>query len=305
MVSRNLVICDQEERYAAALAGFFMKNQELALGVQVCSSIAQALKIQEAAPIDILLIGSTFPKEERAKVEAGNTFILVQSEDVVCEGREMAVNKYQSGEMIMAEVIGQCAQAGEPEKLFLGSGRRQDVRIIGIFSPVHRSKKTGYALQMGKRLAKTQNVLYLNLEVYGGIGGHFPGNGQTIADALYYARQEKKHLRAALAGMVKHMGALDYLLPMRMSEDLKAVWINEWMAFIEQIAAQSIYEVLILDIDEGIRGVYELLRMCSEVYVATMKDEVAQAKVFQFEEELHLMGYEDVRRKLVKKELED
>ena len=36
-----------------------------------------------------------------------------------------------------------------------------------------------------------------------------------------------------------------------------------------------------------------------------MKDEVAQAKVFQFEEELHLMGYEDVRRKLVKKELED
>lgn len=144
--------------------------------------------------------------EERAKVEAGNTFILVQSEDVVCEGREMAVNKYQSGEMIMAEVIGQCAQAGEPEKLFLGSGRRQDVRIIGIFSPVHRSKKTGYALQMGKRLAKTQNVLYLNLEVYGGIGGHFPGNGQTIADALYYARQEKKHLRAALAGMVNIWG---------------------------------------------------------------------------------------------------
>ena len=47
MVSRNLVICDQEERYAAALAGFLMKNQELALGVQVCSSIAQALKIQE------------------------------------------------------------------------------------------------------------------------------------------------------------------------------------------------------------------------------------------------------------------
>ena len=55
MVSRNLVICDQEERYAAALAGFFMKNQELALGVQVCSSIAQALKIQEAAPAEGLV----------------------------------------------------------------------------------------------------------------------------------------------------------------------------------------------------------------------------------------------------------
>ena len=146
--------------------------------------------------------------------------------------------------------------------------------------------------------------MYLNLEVYGGIGGHFPDAGQTVADALYYSRQEKKHLRAALAGMVKHMGPLDYLLPMRMSEDLKAVEIEEWTGFVEQSAEQSIYEVLILDIDEGIRGVYELLRMCTEIHVAVIKEEVAQAKLFQFEEELHLMGYDDVKQKMVKKELE-
>ena len=97
------------------------------------------------------------------------------------------------------------------------------------------------------------------------------------------------------------MGPLDYLLPMRMSEDLKAVKIEEWMRFIEQIASQSIYEVLILDIDEGIRGVYELLRMCTEIHVAVIKEEVAQAKMFQFEEELHLMGYDDVRHKMIKK----
>lgn len=96
----------------------------------------------------------------------------------------------------------------------------------------------------------------------------------------------------------------DFLLPMRMSEDLKAVEIEEWTGFVEQIAEQSIYEVLILDIDEGIRGVYELLRMCTEIHVAVIKEEVAQAKLFQFEEELHLMGYDDVKQKMVKKELE-
>ncbi|MEI3333725.1 MAG: hypothetical protein V8R24_00635 [Dorea longicatena] len=41
--------------------------------------------------------------------------------------------------------------------------------------------------------------------------------------------------------------------------------------------------MLILDIDEGIRGVYELLRMCTEIHVAVIKEEVAQAKMFQFE----------------------
>ena len=293
MVSRNLVICDQEERYAAALAHFFMKTKELALGVQVCNSVAQALRLQEESPIDILLIGSGYPQEERQKVRAESVFVLTQSEDVA-----------QSGEAILRDVIEQCQESVEPGNFFLGTVKKEKVRIIGIFSPVHRSRKTGYALRLGKDLAKTYNVLYLNLEMYGGIGGHFPEIGQTVADALYYSRQEKKHLRAALAGMVKHMGPLDYLLPMRMSEDLKAVKIEEWMRFIEQIASQSIYEVLILDIDEGIRGVYELLRMCTEIHVAVIKEEVAQAKMFQFEEELHLMGYDDVRHKMIKKELE-
>lgn len=304
MVSRNLVICDQEEKYAAALARFFMKTQELALGVHVCNSVTQALSLQKDCPIDVLLIGSGYPMEERKKVKAGIVFVLAQSENVAHEMHEKLINKYQSGEAIMGAVIEQCTQSGEPERFFLRTARKQKVRIIGIFSPVHRSKKTSYALSLGKNLSKTSNVLYLNLEVYGGIGGHFPDTGQTVADALYYSRQEKKHLRAALAGMVKHMGALDYLLPMRMSEDLKAVEIEEWTRFVEQIADQSIYEVLILDIDEGIRGVYELLRICTEVHVADIKEEVAQAKLFQFEEELHLMGYDDVRQKIIKKELE-
>ena len=290
MVSRNLVICDQEERYAAALAHFFMKTKELALGVQVCNSVAQALRLQEESPIDILLIGSGYPKEERQKVRAESVFVLTQSEDVAHETHEKLINKYQSGEAILRDVIEQCQESVEPGNFFLGTVKKEKVRIIGIFSPVHRSRKTGYALRLGKDLAKTYNVLYLI--------------GQTVADALYYSRQEKKHLRAALAGMVKHMGPLDYLLPMRMSEDLKAVKIEEWMRFIEQIASQSIYEVLILDIDEGIRGVYELLRMCTEIHVAVIKEEVAQAKMFQFEEELHLMGYDDVRHKMIKKELE-
>ena len=53
MVSRNLVICDQEVRYAAALAEVFMKAKELALGVQVCNSVEQTVKLQEESPVDI------------------------------------------------------------------------------------------------------------------------------------------------------------------------------------------------------------------------------------------------------------
>ena len=81
MVSRNLVICDQEVRYAAALAEVFMKAKELALGVQVCNSVEQTVKLQEESPVDILLIGSSYPVEDRKKIKAGNVFVLAQSEN--------------------------------------------------------------------------------------------------------------------------------------------------------------------------------------------------------------------------------
>ena len=55
-------------------------------------------------------------------------------------------------------------------------------------------------MRLGKDLAKTYNVLYLNLEMYGGIGGHFPEIGQTVADALYYSRQEKKQFKSSTCG---------------------------------------------------------------------------------------------------------
>ena len=155
MVSRNLVICDQEVRYAAALAEVFMKAKELALGVQVCNSVEQTVKLQEESPVDILLIGSSYPVEDRKKIKAGNVFVLAQSENAAHETNEKLINKYQSGEAIMGAVIEQCTQSGEPERFFLRTAKKQNVRIIGIFSPVHRSKKTGYALKLGKELART------------------------------------------------------------------------------------------------------------------------------------------------------
>ena len=140
------------------------------------------------------------------------------------------------------------------------------------------------------------------MEIYGGIGGHFPEEGHTLADALYYSRQENRNLGVILTTLVEHMGGLDYLLPVRVSEDIRMVALEEWVSLIRQIEEQSIYDVLILDLDEGLRDVYGLLRICTEILVPTMKDELAEAKLLQMEEELHLLGFDDVKKKMVKRE---
>lgn len=302
MSNRNLVICDREEGYAEALAVFLMRRKELAFQVQVCGGIAEALAVLQERAIDILLIGGAFPAAERRKLKAGKVFLLTGSGKPETDDGETVVYKYQSGEAILAEIIRKCSEEEDGDNLFIRTVKAGKIKIIGVFSPVHRSGKTGYGIKLGKELAVSENVLYLNMELYGGIGGYFPGEGHTLADVLYYARQESRNIGMVLTTLVEHMDGLDYLFPARISEDVRSVTAEEWVGLVRQIGEQSIYDVVILDIDEGLKGVYDLLRVCTEIHVPTARDTIAAAKLRQMDEELHLLGYDDVKKKMVKRE---
>ncbi len=303
MSSRSLVICDNEEGYAAAFAVFLMRKKELAFQVQVCDGPSQVQTILREHPVDVLLIGENYSVSERKGLRAGNVFVLSESGKTETNADETLMYKYQSGEMLLAEILRKCSEENKTGDLYFRTAKTKESRIIGIFSPVHRSGKTGYGLKLGQELAVSKNVLYLNMEIYGGIGGYFPEDGHTLADALYYSRQENRNLGVILTTLVEHMGALDYLLPVRVSEDIRTVTLEEWSSLLGQIEEQSIYDVLILDLDEGLRDIYGLLRSCTEILVPTVKNVLAEAKLRQMEEELHLLGFDDVRKKMVKKVL--
>lgn len=303
MVSKNLVICDSEEGYAQALAMYFMRKKELAAEVQVCSTVTQVMELEKTKKIHLLFLAGEYAKEAKGKLQAEKIFLLMTGTEEA-DG-ENQVYKYQSGEKIVEDMIRICGpEASENESIYKG-GRKQGGKIIGIFSPVHRIGKTTYGLKLGEEMAATENVLYLNLEIYGGIGGHFEEGEQTLADVLYYARQEKGNLGLLLTTVVKHRKNLDYIVPMPVAEDVKSVKAEEWLMLIRRILEQSIYDVIILDLDEGISGVYELLRACTKIYLLYTQDLYGQAKLRQFENEVNLLGYEDILRKLVRKERHD
>ncbi len=304
MESKNLVICDPEEGYALALANYVMHRKELSLQVQVCSSIKSILSLAEEDAVDFLFLSDTFSAEERETITAGQLFLLTEKSNVSELDEIPAIFKYQSGEKIVEELIRRGEGFEENSELFFRAPGKKETEVIGIFSPVHRVGKTSFALKMGEEMAASANVLYLNLELYGGYGGHFEESQETLADVLYYAGQESGNLGLMLTTVVKHKNGLDYVLPMPVSEDLKAVTAKEWISLVEKILEQSIYETIILDIDEGIQGLYPLLTACQKVYVLTREEEIAQSKIRQLNQELELLGYEDLRRKITFREEE-
>lgn len=298
---KNLVICDREEGYAKALALYLTKKTELSVQVQVCSSMKHVLAVAESG-IDYLIISEKYCLKDRKRVGAKKVFVLTSGNLKEKDEKETALYKYQSGEKLLGEMLKECDDLETAESFLWKNTKKQSGKIIGVFSPVHRIGKTTYALRMGERLSASSNVLYLNLEIFGGIGGHFEEGGQTLADVLYYVRQEKRNLGLILTTMVCHREGLDYILPMPVSEDVKEVEAEEWISLVRKIMNESIYETIILDIDEGIRHPYQLLKMCTEIHLVTDESVYSRAKERQFEKELLLLGYEDILRKMVRKE---
>ena len=301
MKSRNLVVCDTEEEYAKALAMFFMRKKELMLQVHVCSSVGHAEALGKELRADILLAAAECAGEVQEKVRAEKVFVLSTGRKSAEKAEYPALYKYQSGEKMLSCIIQECAELFDAEDMSQGMSGNKKQKIIGVFSPVHRIGKTEYALKLGEKLAETENVLYLNLEVFAGIGGHFKQEGPTLADVLYYARQEKGNLGLMLTTLVCHRGNLDYVLPVPISEDLKEVHGSEWALLVNKILEQSIYETIVLDIGDGIPELYQLLKSCGEVHMPVLEDEYSKAKLLQFEREMNVLGQEDVLKRIVRK----
>ena len=184
MKNKNLIVCDTEEEYAKALAEFFMQKKEFRFQVHVCSSLEHANSLGRTFQADILVSAAEHVKKMQEKLQAKRVFVLGTGKGAESLGYPV-LYKYQSGEALLREIIQKCSDLFEEEEMprnMAGAGKR---KIIGVFSPVHRIGKTEYALSLGEKMAESENVLYLNLEIFSGVGERFGGNAQTLTDVLY------------------------------------------------------------------------------------------------------------------------
>ena len=307
MTEGSLVICDREEEYATAFANYLTKIKTFPFQVKVCSDRMQVEELLKKQKIHFLLIHEKYYEkhleEELDALGVGKRILLTERNIGHREDGLKRLYKYQSGEALATAILGECS--GYDMDFLQSLGGTEDVsekKVIGIFSPVHRCGRTRYALKLGKELGISGKVLYMGMECYGGCNGYFPEGTPSVADALYYARQENQNLGMLLPGIVESMENLDYLPPAKVSEDMRNIRSKDWIELIGKILKESNYRTLILDIDDGISGVYDILRVCTELHVLSVKDKVAAGKIDQFEQELHLLGYDDLKRKIIKKE---
>lgn len=313
MTHKIMAICDTEEGYAFRMAEYLLEKVKLPYALHLFTAVEELEKFAGREEIEILLIAESawrLIKEEYIRTQVAQMFILQESgepvQTLIPQGSGEAkredlrcVSKYQSPEIVVQEILNLIADGSG----WKGCLEATDTaaKLIGIYSPIKRCLQTSFALSLGQLLAKEHKTMYLNFEMYSGLGELLRREYQTdMLDVMYYFQSAREKLALRLPSVIQNAGGLDYIPPMQYSLGIKEVPGEQWLALCRDIAAIGEYEYMILDLDDGIDGLFDLLKSCQKIYTITKEDPFAQAKLRQYERMLQQGELDEISEKTVK-----
>lgn len=294
MSKRNLVICDCEHPYVDYLMGNILEKKEPSLRVFVCTSWESVCELMKSQSIQILLMDESYlyvPLEELDSIE--KIVILTRQKEQKTIQQFQAVYKYQHIDKILSDIFEDIA--------IFRTSREDGQKVIAVYSPIHRCGKTSFAIALGQELAKTGKTLYLHLDTY---ASHMIFQREegipNLGDLLYYLRQEHTNSSLRLTAMVQQTERLDFLMPIPLGEDLKEVSPEEWMTFLQWLGKESPYERLVLDLGEGVQGLFQILERSNRIYMPVTEGEDSARKLSCYERNLMLMNMSGLEKKTVR-----
>lgn len=279
-------VCDLEASYAYNLMESIYEKQGMSFEVQAFTSVKSLIAFAKEQYIELLLISASAMSDALLKLSIGKIMILSEGEKLTELSEYPCIYKYQASDQLIAEVMNHYAVEPVPDPMALMKNR---VEVVGVYSPIGRTLKTSFALAYGQLTAKDRKVLYLNLEEYAGFQGILGEEFQAdVTDLLYFARLGKGNLVYRIGSLVRHIGNLDYIPPALYPEDLRSIQTVEWVQLIKDLRDYSAYDVILLDIGSAVNGIYEILGLCSRIYMPVREDCLSIAKLEQYEKIMKL-----------------
>ncbi|MDD3339732.1 MAG: hypothetical protein PHS82_12855 [Lachnospiraceae bacterium] len=300
---RNIfALCDLEVAYAYNFMEYLNQKKNIPFEVHAFTSVEQLEIYTRDHPVEILLISDKAMCEQVKDMNIQKLIILSEGVHDPRLDQYPSVYKYQSSDAVIREVMA-CygAETTErPASVLL----KKETKIVAVYSPIGRCLKTSFALTMGQLLAKERATLYLNLEEYAGFEDLFHTTYErNLSDILYYIRQENTNLIHKLNSMVQTVNNLDYLPPVLSPEDIRSTTYDEWTLLLDTLRHCSNYETIIIDMGDGVDGLYNLLEQCDAVYMPVKNDVMSTAKIRQFENLLRMWDCVPVLEKIQKLKL--
>ena len=296
-----LAICDKSQEYVNSLMSLFQKKKALPFEIYGFTDKEKLNEFLQNRKLELLLI-TECQYEPSLKQKAIHKIIVLTEKRYTTIEEMTCICKYQAADSLYRSVMQ--AYSEEDNIVPLNQKENKTLQIIGVYSPVHRVLQTTLSLTMGQILAEQKKVLYINFECFSGfeqlMGKKFSGN---LTDLLYFYKCDKEKLPYKLEGIVQELSGLHIIPPAGSYEDYESFQGMEWVSIIELFGKVGGYDIVLLDLSEQVRGLFQILDRCDKIYTVIKDERMAKAKLAQYELLLKRDDYGDIIAKTTKYEL--
>ncbi len=278
----TMVILDKDSAYAAKAAAFINSRGNFPFEVIPLFLTEDISENKNISGADIILVCEDRLSELNGLADNDNLIIL--SENRLHDKEERVIYKYQSCEIILKELL---LYASQKERLNSIICRKNQMKIIGLFSPIGRCGRTGFGISLGQILAKNHKTLFLEMDCYNTskdlLNIRFSGD---MSDLLYAMNSNSKDLLSLIGGISGSINSLDIIPSMDRHGDLISITSSEWMQLLKQIEVRTDYEFIILDLSKGIQGLSKMIALCNKLIVTTVEGNREQMIMDRFIKEI-------------------
>ncbi len=294
-MKHTMIIYDRDRKYADKAAGYINSKDGFPFEVRVPESVDATLYGKKGLNIDIALMDEDLYEESKAFVDEGTEVLLLSGDSLKKVGNKHVIYKYQSMEGIIKEIL---MYASSKDKLGNLITRKNQMKLIGLYSPVRRSGQTSLGLAMGQILSKTHRTLYVSMDCYGSVPGeelNIPYSGD-LSDLLYSMNNNVKDIASLIGGVSGNLGGLDVMPPMERHNDLISISYSQWRKFLGYLEEGTDYEYIILDMSLAVQGLIEITALCNKLITTVIDEKKDYCRLESFKKELE--GIENINDNL-------
>lgn len=301
MRKTHLGICVLDEIYGNRMIRYIMNHYKSQFEVYSYTDKEALLAVSEDE-IDVLLVVCSDNNSDETKdiIWEMPVIMLVDSEQVPDYQREgvYIIEKYQEINNIIDEVL--IHVSAEVKELKDMGNLIPKNQVHGIYSLSENDYQLAFAATLGSILGEKNRVIIIDIQENSGLKRQLSACNQKGLEELVVMLENDRFSRNVFSECIVHDGNIDYIYPAIDTDNLCEISASTYIKLIQMISQETDYEIIIINFGGRFAGFYEVINMCSKLYLIQKKGGLGQWREYEFVEDLNDKGYKSLIDKIVK-----
>ncbi len=292
-MKRMLLAVLADGMYSGRFSDYINHHKNMLIDLVTFTSINSAEEYLKNGSADILLVSGDMACEAGKLKNIKKIIILSDAQEYP------VIFKYQPAAHILKEIFAQVAEDDTIQGMPVIHTSKQ-AELIVVFSPYGGSGASTYARNLCAGMAGSNNVLYINLEIFDSFA-EFESSADNheyicgMSEVVYYIKQKKDKLAFKLGSIIKHhKDGYNYILPVEDYRDLYSISPEDMECFTDVLASGMMYDKVVFDAGYVHESLLKLLQVCDVLILPEASGQIQENKQHSFERLLIRNGMDNV-----------